>query len=206
MQQNGPPLTLIKCQNTKTHEKGRYQPLKRMIALLSACALVLTLSACGAKPQTQPKDYAKILTEARTEEENQYMSVVAKGEDGAPTLAHNPAGIEEGNVGDYVDLTLEMMGLTTEDLEDYAISASLINISAYNISILKPAQGKEADVVKALEAYRDLQMKSFENYLPDQYKITQDTQIKTLPTGEVVLVMCANADQVLTDLSARLAQ
>lgn len=169
--------------------------------------MVLTLSACGTKndPQQPPKDYTKILTEARDQEENDYLPIVGKGEDGKPTLTHNPLEMEADQIPDYVDMLLQMTGIGVEDLEDYAISASLMNISVYNITILKPVKGKEEAAVKALEAYRTLQQQAFEHYLPDQYRITLDARVETLPTGEVVLVMCNGSDQVFADLAAKLA-
>ena len=59
---------------------------------------------------------------------------------------------------------------------------------------------------EALQGYVDRQRSNFEFYLPDQYQVAQDARLETLEDGTVLLVMCQDSDQVLTDIRGELEQ
>ena len=44
-----------------------------------------------------------------------------------------------------------------------------------------------------------------EHYLEDQYQITKNAKVETLPSGEVVLACCEDSDTVLANLKKALA-
>ena len=56
----------------------------------------------------------------------------------------------------------------------------------------------------AVESYVSLQRKSFENYLADQYEVAKGALVKTLPGGEIVLVMSEGAADIMANLEKTL--
>ena len=93
-------------------------------------------------------------------------------------------------------MSLEVLGLTAEDVESASYSVSLMNVKAYGVAIVKPAEGKTDAVKEALSGFIESQKSAQENYLADQYAIAKAAKLETLKSGEVVLVMCENQDQV----------
>ena len=120
---------------------------------------------------------ADAITSSRTDEENEAYPVFS-----------DKAAIE--------DAYYQVVGFTAADVDDIAMSVSLINIKAYGIVIARPAEGC-ADTVKAgLQAFIDTQCANFETYLADQYEIAKNAKLETLDDGTIVMVMCENADTV----------
>lgn len=129
---------------------------------------------------------ADAITTARTDEENEAYPVFS-----------DKAAIE--------DAYYQVVGFTASDVDEIAMSVSLINIKAYGIVIAKPAEGC-ADTVKAgLQAFIDNQCASFETYLADQYEIAKNANLETLDDGTIVMVMCKDADAVYDAIVASLA-
>lgn len=129
---------------------------------------------------------ADAITSSRTDEENEAYPVFS-----------DKAAIE--------DAYYQVVGFTAADVDDIAMSVSLINVKAYGIVIAKPAEGC-ADTVKAgLQAFIDTQCNNFETYLADQYEIAKNAKLETLDDGTIVMVMCANADAVYDAIVASLA-
>lgn len=155
----------------------------------------------SAEPSEQPSDepstapeteapatsaLADAITSARTDEENEAYPVFS-----------DKAAIE--------DAYYQVVGFTAADVDDIAMSVSLINVKAYGIVLAKPAEGC-ADTVKAgLQAFIDTQCNNFETYLADQYEIAKNAKLETLDDGTIVMVMCANADAVYDAIVAALA-
>lgn len=143
----------------------------------------------GTAPETEvpaTSALADAITSARTDEENEAYPVFS-----------DKAAIE--------DAYYQVVGFTAADVDDIAMSVSLINVKAYGIVIAKPAEGC-ADTVKAgLQAFIDTQCNNFETYLADQYEIAKNAKLETLDDGTIVMVMCANADTVYDAIVAALA-
>jgi len=143
----------------------------------------------GTAPETEApatSALADAITSSRTDEENEAYPVFS-----------DKAAIE--------DAYYQVVGFTAADVDDIAMSVSLINIKAYGIVIAKPAEGC-ADTVKAgLQAFIDTQCNNFETYLADQYEIAKNAKLETLDDGTIVMVMCANADAVYDAIVAALA-
>ena len=81
---------------------------------------------------------------------------------------------------------------------------SMMNVRAYAIGVFKPAEGQAEVVQAAVESYVSLQRKSFENYLADQYEVAKGALVKTLPGGEIVLVMSEGAADIMANLEKTL--
>lgn len=125
------------------------------------------------------------ITAARTDEENEAYPVFCDKD-----------AIE--------DMYYQVVGFTASDVDEIAMSVSLINVKAYGIVVVKPAEGC-ADTVKAgLQAFIDTQCANFETYLADQYEIAKNAKLETLEDGTIVMVMCENADSVYESIVASL--
>lgn len=125
------------------------------------------------------------ITAARTDEDNEAYQVLCDKD-----------AIE--------DAYYQVVGFTSSDVDEIAMSVSLINVKAYGIVVVKPAEGC-ADTVKAgLQAFIDTQCANFETYLADQYEIAKNAKLETLEDGTIVMVMCENADSVYESIVASL--
>lgn len=151
--------------------------MKQAIIIPLLLALFL-LSACGGTPSAadhSPEDLAAAIQSARDEEENQVFPVLTTFED---------------------EFIFSLLGLTEADVSACAVSVSPMNVHAYGIALVVPAEGKTEAVQAGLQGFIDLQTQSFEHYLADQYNIAKNAVLETLPDGTVLLVMCENSQQV----------
>ena len=190
----------------------------RMLALLLCAVLCLGLAACTPK-EKEPSASADISASAQPSQE--------------PTETPEPSLVPEGAADDvdYVqiitdargegettpimtnqteddptekEMTFTMLGFTPEDAQAYGVSVSLMNVRAYAIAVVKPAQGKAETVKKGLENYVEAQKANFERYLEDQYEIASNAKLETLDNGTVVLVMCEGQDAVFDSIKTAL--
>lgn len=167
---------------------------KTLPLLLSAALLLAGLTACADKPvqetERTPEEwttlYSDAITAGRSEEENEYYPVMTSNED------------------DLFTMTLETMGLTEEDMTAFAISASMMNVQAYAVAAVKPAEGREETVTSALQTYVDNTKASFEFYLPGPFEVASNARLETLEDGTVLLVMCEDQDTVFDSISAQI--
>lgn len=167
---------------------------KRIVAAALSAVLCFALAACGSKPAgstSGPKDYAAAITAARNDEDNEYQTILAKS-----TLTEDEASMAQ--------MTLDVLGVTEDQLDDYAISLSLINVRAYAVAVLKPAEGQADAVKEGVEQFVKAQQQSFQNYLQDQYEVAKAAKVSQLPSGEIVLVMCEDAADVYGKIEAAL--
>lgn len=171
--------------------------MKRILPLF--LALTLLLCACGPKDGGQaaaktPEELAQAYTDAiqgaRDAEMNDYFSVMTN-----TTTDADPVNQE---------MTFAMLGFTPEDAEAYGISLSLMNVSAYAIVAVKPAEGKEETVQKGLESYIEAQKSSFEFYLEDQYDIAASAKLDKLADGTYLLVMGEGQDAIFDSIKTAL--
>ncbi len=103
-------------------------------------------------------------------------------------------------------MELEVAGLTDADLGEFAYSTTLMMTRAYALGIFMPAEGKTETVKTACLDFVELQKQSFETYLVDQFEIAKQAIVEVLPTGEVVLVMCENAEDVFAEITKAIAK
>ena len=158
--------------------------MKKILTLVLALALFITaLSGCGSKPAADktPEELAEL-----------YSSAIM--ENGGEMAEYNPA-FTQAKEDDGSAMVLENMGLNTEDMAAFGISASLMNIKAYAIAAIMPAEGKEAAVMEALQGYIDRTKSSFEMYLADQYEVAENARLETLEDQDTVFDAIADATQ-----------
>lgn len=170
--------------------------MKRTIAL--CLALCLMLCACGEKPQEEKKTpeelaqaYSQAITAARDEEMNQYFPVMTNAGENDPTER---------------EMVFSVLGFAPEDVTAYGVSLSLMNVNAYAIAAVMPAEGKEETVKTGLENYVESQKSSFEFYLEDQFAIASGARVETLDDGTLLLVMTEDQDTVLESIKTSLGQ
>ncbi|MFV0412505.1 MAG: DUF4358 domain-containing protein [Oscillospiraceae bacterium] len=165
--------------------------MKKTISAVLFCLLLGAMfAACGgaasgaATGSTQ--NYSEIIAATRTEEDAGLMPIVT--------------GTEDDKIG-----MLTFVKLNVEDTQRFALSASLINIRAYAVAIVLPAEGREQAVKDTLNAFVDTQKKAFENYLADQYEIAKGAIVEKADTGEIILVMAENAGDIMQQIKAGLS-
>lgn len=164
--------------------------MKKTISVVLLCLLLgALLAACGSSTSGaatgSTQDYSEIIASTRNEEEAGMMPIVT--------------GTEDDKIG-----ILTFVKLNPEDTQRFALSASLINIRAYAVAIILPAEGKEQAVKDTLNAFVDTQKKAFENYLADQYEIAKGAIVEKADTGEIILVMAENAGDIMQQIKAGL--
>lgn len=169
--------------------------MKKLITLILALAVVLTvISGCSAKsktaglsPEELEKLYAEAITGARDDELNDAFPVTLGSDD----------------IGDEVVAAMlkDILGFKSEDAKASAMSISLMNVQAYGIVVVMPADGKAETVKNGLQGFIDRQLESFERYLPDQYEIAQNARLETLDDGTIVMVMCDDQDTVYNSIA-----
>ena len=164
--------------------------MKRLIAAgLALLLLTGLLAACGQKNDA-PEETTGLTAEDRTA---RYAEAINNC--GAEAVEYNPPITTPG--GDS-ELIFQTLGVTEEDMSSYAISMSLMNVQAYTIALIMPAEGTAGTVLDAVNGYVEQQQKNFELYLADQYEIAKNAKVETLDDGTIVLVMAENAGDIYT--------
>ena len=165
--------------------------MKRTIALiLSAVLMAGLLAGCGGTaakkrtPEELTQLYTQAITDARDEETNQYNPVLNSSE------------------SQDFEMVMGVLGLTEADMTAYAVSISLMNVKAYGIAAIMPAEGREEAVTQALQTYIDNTRSSFEFYLPGPFEVASNARLETLTDGTVLMVMCEDQDTVFNAISA----
>lgn len=160
--------------------------MKKALSLALALALtVAALAGCSGKSggaAKTPEELTKLYADA----------ITANGGEG---VEYNPV-VTEVKESDDSAMLLEFLGLNAEDTTAFGISMSLMNVNAYIIAAVMPAEGKADTVKEALQTYKENQISSFEMYLADQYDIAKNAKLETLEDGTVLLVMCEDQDTV----------
>ncbi len=154
--------------------------------------LIAALAGCSGKDGTET---------AKTPEELTQLYADAITQNGGEMVEYVPV-ISEVKEDDASAMLLEMLGLKEEDMKAFGISASMINIQAYGIVAVMPADEKTQAVQEALQGFIDRQKKSFEFYLADQYEVAKQAKLETLKDGTVLMVMCQDQDTVFDAISA----
>lgn len=201
--------------------------MKRILSICLVAALALTLAACSSKapssstpapgtssgsssvstPESQPaadKNYAQIIQDSRPAEDNDNLNIIGKEAGGELTVLMDPHGIDKSEYAANAEMLTGILGLDPASVESFAVSTTMINVRAYGVGIFKPMEGKTQEVMDALNGFVANQQKAFEQYLMDQYEITKAAIVEELPSGEVILVMCENAEDVAASLKEAL--
>ena len=166
--------------------------MKRFFSLILLPILLLT--GCSSAPESQltaqerTELYRSAIQNARDQDANDAFPIITSAED------------------DTAPLLLDLMGLSAEDMSAFAISASAMNVKAYGIAAVYPAEGKDEAVKEALEGFVDRQKQNFEQYLADQYDIANNARLETLEDGTILLVMCEGQDEVFTAIRSAIEE
>lgn len=191
----------------------------RVLAFLLALCLVLAGCSSPASSGTDAagsagdagdqasrgQRYAFAIRDARGAEDNQTSEIVCGDAGSDPFFAVNPNDLTDEQSAGQISMMLQILGVDPASLDAYAFSVSLMNVRAYAIGVFKPAEGKSDEVTAALEEYVSLQQQSFEQYLEDQYTVAKGALLRTLPGGEIVLVMSEGAPDIMAALEKALA-
>ena len=165
--------------------------MKKILTLALALALAVTaLSGCSGKSGSD-----------KTPEELSELYASAITENGGEMVEYNPV-FTEVKEDDMSAIILENLGLLVEDMQAFGVSSSVMNVKAYGIAAVMPAEGKAESVTSALQGYIDAQKSSFEQYLVDQYEIANSAKLETLEDGTILMVMCEDQDTVFDAISA----
>lgn len=166
--------------------------MKRFFSLILLPILLLT--GCSSAPESQLTAqerielYRSAIQNARDQDANDAFPIITSAED------------------DTASFLLELMGLSAEDMSAFAISASAMNVKAYGIAAVYPAEGKDEAVKEALRGFVDRQKQNFEQYLADQYDIANNARLETLEDGTILLVMCEGQDAVFTAIRSAIEE
>lgn len=165
--------------------------MKKILSFALAMS-ILVLSGCSQQTQSGAEKTPEELTTLYAESITEF---------GGEMVEYNPVVTEVEEDTDSAML-LEAMGLNTEDMTAFAFSSSMMNVKAYGIAAVMPAEGKEEDVKAALQSFIDGKQSSFEFYLEDQYEVACNARLETLDDGTVLMVMTADQDTVYDGISA----
>jgi hypothetical protein len=165
--------------------------MKKLFALLCVVLVITFMPACGEKPTGSVANYTNVLQNARPAELNgvDLYNVVTKSGDKQYNYVFFPTS-------PFIE----------EDMQRYAISCPGIITLAYCVAVILPEEGKEQAVLDAVNEFVLQNQKAQSNYIPEQYEIAQNAQIKVAKTGEVLLAMCENSEDVMQKLESGLAQ
>ena len=184
--------------------------MKRLFAVLLASLFALTLVACGggSAPASDltADQMAQAIVDSRPTEENEAYTIFTLPANGSTAMAGASQQLTQEQIDSQTQLSLSMLGLTAEDVQQAAFSVSLMNVKAYGVGVFSPAEGKTQQVKDALQEFVEAQQAAQQNYLPDQYAIAKAAKVETLKNGLVVVVMCENQDTVFAALDKALNQ
>ena len=191
--------------------------MKKIIAATLCIAMCLALlSACCTQNQTDPSDEPITSQEPSdipeasdtpedTDTPEESTSALADAITAARSDEENEAYAVMSDKDAIEDMYYTSVGFTAADVDEIAMSISLINVKAYGIVVVKPAEGCEETVKAGLRSFIDTQCKNFENYLADQYEIAKNAKLETLEDGTIVMVICENADTVYESIVSALS-
>lgn len=161
--------------------------MKRSLsAILALLCLGGALSACS----SQEPEKAPLTAQERTQ---LYQTAI---EEAAGPNANSFVEIVTSPQDDMAEMVLMMLGLEEEDMSAFALAISPVNVQAYGIAAIYPAQGKEDDVLEALNGFIDNQKESFQQYLEEEYETASNTRLETLEDGTILMVMVKDQDTV----------
>lgn len=170
--------------------------MKKMFAAFASLLLLTgTLAGCGQRQET-----------GRTPEELTQLYAQAITQYGGEMAENNPVISRDNSEENINAMILESMSLKTEDMTAFAVSGSMMNVKAYGIAAVMPAEGKKAAVTEGLQSFIDRQKSSFETYLVDQYAVADSARLETLQDGTVLMVMCENSDEVFDSIRKAIEQ
>ncbi len=160
---------------------------KLLSSVLAAALLLAALAGCASSSSA-----------ALTSEE---LAAIIN-ENGGEMAEYNPAAALDGDDANVSDF-MQWQEWDAASFESGALSVSLMNVQAYAIAVVKPADGKKDTVLKYLADYQEQVENSFDKYLADQYEIAKNAVTKEV-NGYIVFVMDENAGSIAESIAAKL--
>ena len=168
--------------------------MKRILSLSLSIVMLLTLAVGCTKPDGGNKPKELTAEERTTLYKNAIEDALgAENADRMPPLSKGD---------DVPDMYFEVLGVKKEDIDAFSMAISLMNVQAFGIAAVYPAEGKSDVVLEGLKGFMDRQKQSFENYLGDQYEIAKNAKIEKLDDGTILMVMCEGQDEVFSAIKS----
>lgn len=164
----------------------RFLSLLLFFALITGCGNTQNTQETTMSDEARTQLYQSAIEEARDAQLNESMSILTSPQD------------------DMAELIFSLLGVTGEDMRAFALSVSPMNIKAYGIAAIYPAEGKEQTVLDGLNGFIDQQKQNFQLYLADQYDIASSARLETLEDGTILLVMCPDQDTVFDAIRSKI--
>ncbi len=179
--------------------------MKKLLMVGVSMMIILSLVACSKKEDDKKDDANKPGIEDNIDKDKQENE---KDDDNKDEASNNKlsqiisdnrdkelneaVGIVDSSDDQDAEITFDMLGIDEKDMSEYAISLSPMNINAYCVAIVKPAEGKKDVIMDAFKSYKASQEEAFEQYLQDQYKIAQEA-VLTEAGDYIVFAMCEDS-------------
>lgn len=158
---------------------------KTLSLILTLIAMACVFTACSSQKNFTSQELVDIINN-----------------NGNELTQYNPAVAFDSDNSD-LEAFFDWYEIDKNNIEAGAVSFTLMNVKAYQISIVKPVSGKEADVKEDLQNYVDAMVQRFDTYLIDQYEIAQNAILKE-ENGYIVLVMAEGAQEIYENICAEL--
>jgi hypothetical protein len=188
--------------------------MKRILAATALCTvLALCLAGCSAvdklveaveqkrTAENTPVSYGEILSAVRSDADNAAYPI-AQAQDGQDgTLWLDPTGLGEEEAAAAVQNMLDVLDFQPGGLVSYALSVSMDGDQPYAVGIFMPMSSHEVLIKAALDWFLIEQKKLY----PDN-EVVQNGEVQLAESGEMVLVLCPNSGEVMTQLLDKLAE
>ena len=164
--------------------------MKKILSIITVAVLAFgAFTACSSKGNSQT---------ALTSE--QLAEVVNNS--GSEMTEYNPAVAFDSKSED-LDAFMERQEWDKANFERGAVSFSIMNVQAYTIAVVKPAEGQTETVKQYFADYKARTEKDFERYLEDQYEIAKSAVIDE-KDGYVIFVMDEDADSIAETIKSKI--
>lgn len=156
--------------------------LKRILTALLAAAMLLSVTACGKKAPAGPSLKEGVTLQSLVDDIKEEFGVAM------------PAEVDE-------DILRDLLGIDPGDVEEYAGYITMVMISADNLIAVKAKADKVETVQKAFTARKEMEIQSFEQYLPTELEKAKDGRILTI--GDYVfLVLLGSTEDPSSEMNA----
>jgi len=197
--------------------------MKKILSIVLAMIMLLGLVACKTDNQVDKSDSSSeniqtnetdsnqpVQDDINEPEEEEPLAVVGSANERLAWIIDNsrtdpeevevfPANINNNNG------VLDLLQIAENQVLEYSVALSMMNVHAYLIAIIKPADTQDDVIEAALENYKSSMIKSFEMYLPDQLEIAKNSIIFA-ENGYLGLVMCDGQDKIKDNITNYLEQ
>ena len=144
--------------------------MKKIVSLLLAAMMLFGATACGSQEPAAPtlKEGVTLQSIVDSISEEYEFSM--------------PGALDE-------TMLTDLLGINTDDVEDYAGNITMVMVSADNLIAVKAKEGKLETVQKALEDRLAFVNQSFQQYLPEQYSKAQAGKVFTVGDYAFLVIM-----------------